>query len=705
MREEPPISLVAAGGQLSLGEAVAAAEARLFVGRAPQFAALDEALAEARGGPVVLYLHGPSGSGKSALLRQFRRRAEAAGACALLLDAASISPAPAGILAALAEGLGGVPPDGLPAAALVVGEANRRAVHAPVALLIDGYEHLRSCDAWLRSQVLYGLRQILVVLAGSRPPEELWGLDPAWRATVRSVPLPDLGRPEALEYLERAGLGDPGLRREVAAMAGGRPLLLRVLAGMALRAGQAPGLVPRGEARGFTARLLDEFTRGVDPPELREVLAAAAVVRAFDRDLLAAMVGPGPVAQAWEALAALPVVVPAGRRRALHDKVRAHLATAAARDRPWAVRRWRRRAIDGFLRAGPLGADREEVARLAAHALWHSWLHPRAEAEQGWRLERGAQPADLPALEACLTALLRSLDWSRPEMDAALAALPGYLAVWPEGFTLVRAAPEGMGGPDGGAMAAGLRGEILSWAATVPLAPGTRDALLADPALGPYLSAQGPGVVESWEGRTLALCQVGLADPEGEAHHVLVREVVADFAGFDQGLAVSPDARIQTFLVRLGFRPAPGPSVPMRGGLRTGQPFLLDLAGTGYGDWLRGRFAVGLESGLPPEQWPDAAAAALEALRQEGRAGADLAEVYRRLYRAPLDGEALAGWLMDGLQQLGGVSEGLRRVLSAYHVDAWGSHEVVAERLGLSQRTYYRRRRQALEELGRILFA
>lgn len=712
-----------------MGEAVAAAEARLFVGRAAELEALSAALADCRQAPVVVYLNGPPGTGKSALLRQFRRRASQRGGVPLLLDGAALSPTPTGILGALAQALDCIETNGSPSAARVVAEANRRAQGGALALLIDTYEKLQSSDAWFRAQVLYGLGPgVLVVLAGHLPPVQLWGFDPAWLATVRMLPLGDLPRAEALQYLRGCGVDDPALRAEAAAVSGGRPLLLKLLAGIALSRGHPAALRPRSGPRGLVERLLEEWTHGAHPTELPEVLTAAALVRAFDRDLLSAMVGPAAVAGAWDALMALPVVVPAGHRHALHETLREHLAATAARSRPWVVRRWRRRAIDGYLQAGPVGPEREEIARLAAHALWHPWLHPAAEVEQGWRLERGAHAADAPQLASGLDVFLQHLGWTAGEVAPARAALDRYLKVWPEGFTLLRDG-EGVTGraertprsPHAPGVAArpaplGVRPPlpvtprppgtgILGWVCTVPLSRTTRAALLADPAIGPYLQAQSAETLAAWQDRSLVFCQLGSADPEGEVHHVLVREVLGDFAPFDRVLIAAPGPRVEAFLVRLGFQPDPDFTGTMGGGRHQARIFRLDLAGGRYGDWLRGHLAPG-DSGLQPAQWVDAAQEALDALADPARLGGTaVAAAYRRMFRARLEAEALRAWVTDALTEIGRADKDLSRVLAAYHLERLGSHEVVAQRLGLSQRTYYRRRRQALEALGRVLFA
>jgi len=680
---------------------VAVAEARLFVGRHSELAELGAALAATRGGPQVVYVHGPAGVGKSALLRQFRRQAVGAGATVVLLDGTLLPRNPSGILAALADGLGCAGPE-VPSSARVVNEANRQATTRPLVVAIDAYDQLQASDAWFRPQVLYGLEaKALVILAGNREPAELWALDPAWLATVQLLSLGELTAAEAAVYLRRCGVVDPDLIADATRVGHGRPLLLKLAASIALRHGRTPS-----GARGIAGLLLEELTREAEPAELHDALAAAALVRAFDRDLLAAMVGAQAAAAAWEALIALPVVIPTARRHALHESVRGHLAAAAARDRPWLVRRWRHRALEFYLRAEPGGAARLAFAPLAAHALWHPWLHPAAEAEEGWHIERGARGADAAELGRCLDTALQAISgWTPAEAARQGDTLRRLLREWPEGFTVLRGdALADRASPAADGTERSVQ-RILAWSAAVPLCEETRPALLLDAALGPYLEGLPPPTLAAWTGRSLAVCLLGVADPESEAHHVVVRELLGDFAPYDRVFAVAACARSEAFLLRLGFRRDPAFCGTLRASTRPSHALVLELTGPGYGDWLRGKLDLGGTACPAPEQRLDAAQEVLDALGDPERLRAvAAAEAFRRMFGTSPEPDLIRAWVVDALRELERADPLAGQLLSAYHVARVRPHEALAERLGLSQRTYYRRRRDALQEIARILF-
>src|SRR5438874_13422527 len=78
--------------------------ARTFVGRANELGRLQEALTDA--GPVLCYVHGIAGVGKSALLSEFARSARNEGATVVTLDCRTIEPTERGFLESLAAASG-----------------------------------------------------------------------------------------------------------------------------------------------------------------------------------------------------------------------------------------------------------------------------------------------------------------------------------------------------------------------------------------------------------------------------------------------------------------------------------------------------------------------------------------------------------------------------------------------------------------------
>src|SRR5262245_42151366 len=94
------------GGRL--GVRLGALRDRYFVGRAAELALFGQALEGERvDRPIaLLFVHGPGGVGKSVLLRELGRRADAAGATVVALDGRDLEPSPAGFVGALRAALG-----------------------------------------------------------------------------------------------------------------------------------------------------------------------------------------------------------------------------------------------------------------------------------------------------------------------------------------------------------------------------------------------------------------------------------------------------------------------------------------------------------------------------------------------------------------------------------------------------------------------
>ena len=272
LREHPtPIGALAA----RLGRA----GERSFVGRGGERELVAAALAADEPPFAVLFLHGPGGIGKSALLRRLSLDAEAAGALAVLVDGRTVGTGPAGFTAEVAARLGlARGEDPLPA----LGGGRR------LVLVVDTFERCSGLQGWLREDFLPRLpASALTVIAGREPPEDAWRLDPAWQDMLRVVALRNLPPDDAGLLLSARGVPEAAHPR-VLGFAGGHPLALCLVAEL-VRARGDPEAVLRPGAPDVVRALLERFADDVPSLRHRAALEVCAHVRVTTESLLRAV--------------------------------------------------------------------------------------------------------------------------------------------------------------------------------------------------------------------------------------------------------------------------------------------------------------------------------------------------------------------------------------------------------------------------------
>src|SRR5215208_5687443 len=138
-------------------------QASAITGRANELARLRRLLAP--DGPVVAYVHGLVGVGKTTLLHAFAAEARAAGATTVELDGHVVYSTQASVLAALAGAEAS-----LEEAAAAVGARGER-----VVVIVDTYELLAMVDHWMCRTLIPALpSHVRVVLAGRDIPTDRW---------------------------------------------------------------------------------------------------------------------------------------------------------------------------------------------------------------------------------------------------------------------------------------------------------------------------------------------------------------------------------------------------------------------------------------------------------------------------------------------------------------------------------------------------
>ena len=292
-----------------------------FVGRAVELAALESCLAEGSAMSVI-HVYGPGGIGKSTLLREFARRAEARGWERFVVEGRELTPSPEALDRLLSA-----------------------AADSPRPLvLIDTYERMNGLGGHLRRALLPRLPDTaVVVIAGRNPPEESW-FQGGWEAVAGEFELGKLGAPEALALLSAHGVTDER-RTAIVQWADGSPLALALAADAA---GADRDWHPAADAE--DPEMLRSLIRRLAEAELGSVrfsvLAVAAIARVTTAEMLGAVLAEGDADGAYEPLRGLSFSEPVGDGLALHELVRKALRADLRRRDPDRDRELRRRIVD-----------------------------------------------------------------------------------------------------------------------------------------------------------------------------------------------------------------------------------------------------------------------------------------------------------------------------------------------------------------------
>ena len=636
--------------QETLATRMASRDATRFVGRTDELARL-ESLFDDSGEVSVVLLHGPAGVGKSALLRQLARRAEARGAEPVMVEARDLAPLAEALEKAIEPALGAARP----------------------LLLLDSWERLSALDSHLRQKLLPRLSSAArVVIASRRAPGPGW-FSGGWENLVLELRLGPLDRADAEALLAAAGLDDPVLRAQAMAWAGGSPLALVLAADAGGVPSEAPGEAPAAVVDALLRRLLDAQPEG----DARSALAVAALARVTSASLLAEVLPDCDAEGAFAWLSAQPSAEPLGDGVTLHDLVGRALRADLRRRSPELERDLRRRVVDALYAR----STREGLLQLTLD-LQHLVRDPEIRWGFSWD-----------------TSGRFHIDTPRPGDADEIAARGGAT----RGAWLEAARHYFEGAPDRVTIVRDQDGEIAGYgiAATPANAPSFATE---DPVLGPRLrhaADEVPG------GAAVVLRQaVDLTRDRPSPVVGLIGMAAVTGSGLPNPAAAylpiaSGDAAAEAFSTACGARPVAELAVE-DAGVRV-ECHVLDYGPGGLLAFQRA--AVYRELGLRPPTLE----AVREALRNyaspAGLAASDLAPAAGSLAARA---EAVRARIDQAVVEAFGSSpeeELMRRVLVSGYIEPAGSHEQAARRLNMSRTAYFRRLRAAVERVAERLGA
>lgn len=316
-----------------------AARRSYFVGRHEERALFRSILERSESSAAVLYIFGPGGVGKSALIQEMAHAAaEYEDVTVLFINGRLIEPTPEAFLNALQQSMGLSPAED------PVQFATKH-LQRPL-LFIDTYEQLTGLDGWLRDSFLPRMPQeLLVIMAGRNPLPLSWRTDPGWRELLQLLPLRNLPPKDSRSFLAARKVHKDH-HDAVLDFTHGHPLALSLAADVISQGSDMHFQL--GEKPDMIGALTQLFINDAPTAHHRSALEASAVVHSMTEALLANMLEIADSHELFSWLRSLSFISSEPRGLALHELARDALSTDLRWRNPQKFTSFRNRATECF---------------------------------------------------------------------------------------------------------------------------------------------------------------------------------------------------------------------------------------------------------------------------------------------------------------------------------------------------------------------
>ncbi len=315
----------------------------------------------------ILNIYGTGGVGKSYLLDEFRDLAANANAMFLSMDSRGFSHTPNDFCTELLRMLGypaqklGQSTEPQTLLELCHRFLREKAENTKLIIALDTFEEMNDMETWLREAFLPRLHpDILIVVAGRFPMQGLWLSSPAWRHWIHRMPIGDLDFFSVKQYLERSGISEESMIKQVWMKTRGHPLTLSLIVSTTM-VQNIQELAIADEIEVFE-HVVGTWLTEVPNEELRELVETAAVLRHFNQELLSYVLDQAVTTDLFQWLAGLSFVRRVDRGWILHDLMRDAIGHELRIRQPEHYNRLQKRCIMYYYNRMTRSTQRKEIA-------------------------------------------------------------------------------------------------------------------------------------------------------------------------------------------------------------------------------------------------------------------------------------------------------------------------------------------------------